>query len=251
MSFNKVVGTYEYIGNDEPNTLGTDFPHGTIYSKVVDGGIQKYRFFNGSFVLVEESYTSSNRAKEYTIPVFDVTAVSAFTNQPEADDIQILSSSTEDVGKVTIWYLEHGTEDLKYATKDLDGTTAVDMIGDDLGDTLLAVFMGDHTGNPEHITPAIGTITIREKSGEQTITTIEAGKINVGMGIFEIGNKDILINNITGKIWYAVDKNWDGFVGRKYLTGYAASDENISEESGTLTIQSDTDGAETQIDVWK
>lgn len=194
-----------------------------------------------------------NRTTKYTIPVIDVLSTSGFTNQPADDDVQVISSSASDTGLITIWYEEQTTGILKSATKNLNGTTAVDMIGSNTGGNVVGVFLGDIYGNPKFITPAAGTITVREKSGQQTITTLSAGDINTGRAIFKLPHKDIMLVNFTGNSWYAVDYNYDDEVGRKYMTGLMARDEHISEKEndGLLTVHSDTDGSTIEITVWE
>lgn len=98
-------------------------------------------------------------------------AGSAFGNQPANDTVTIVSSSASDTQTATIIGTTNGgvvvvTEDVV-----LTGTTPVDTVKTDWG-VILAVKLSS---------AAVGTVTIKEKSGGLTITTITAAASSKGV----------------------------------------------------------------------
>lgn len=89
-----------------------------------------------------------------------------FTNQPSNDGIEVLSSAAGDTTQtVTVWGTTTGTKTVVSEDVALNGTTAVATTKTDWG--LILALELDNT--------AAGTVTAREASGDQTITTIAAG----------------------------------------------------------------------------
>lgn len=93
----------------------------------------------------------------------------AFTNQPANDAIEILSSEAADITQTaTIWGTINGTQNIVkeiIALDGADGTTPVASTRTNWGLILAVELSATTTGN----------ITVREASGDATITTITAG----------------------------------------------------------------------------
>lgn len=97
----------------------------------------------------------------------------AFTNQPNNDGVEVLSSSTADVGiTVTLYGNKHGALTTEYIDAiTLNGTNAVSSTYTDWS----AIHGVRLSG------ACAGTITIREASGNLAITTIAAGSLTSGI----------------------------------------------------------------------
>ena len=180
----------------------------------------------------------------YIIPMMDLLAWSGFTNQPTNDGVEIVSDSASDVGKITIFGTTNTGGAFAYETVTLTGVTAVATTKVDWGN-IYGIFLGDIYG--QNISPAVGTITLREASADQTITTIVATKISKGMVAFDLTGKSIILNVHSGNVWKrqaGVVTTANGF--KMNLTGG-----NIKEERVTsmLYLISDTTGATAQIEV--
>jgi len=102
---------------------------------------------------------------------FDQTGLSA-------DHLEVLSSSNLDIGKVLSIY---GVEDTKFTVKKIDvvlqGTTAVDVYFD----YPLATLNFDLVLGLELSAAAVGTITVREASGNATVGQIAAAATSAGV----------------------------------------------------------------------
>lgn len=184
------------------------------------------------------------RMSQYIIPMMDIGAWSGFTNQPANDRVEVVSNNAGDTGKCTIFGTTQGTGAFAYETITLNGVTAVATTKVDWGN-IYGIFLGDIEG--KNITPAVGTITIREASADQTITTLAANAISKGMVAFNLTNKDILINVHSGNVWKrtaGVVTTANGF--KMNLTGGNIKDERIAS---MLYLISDTTGATAQIEV--
>ena len=136
---------------------------------------------------------------DYIIPLFDITEWSGFTNQPDGDGVEVLSNSASDVGLLTIFGTNKTTGALGYETITLTGITAVSTVETDWDD-IMGVFLGDINGN--NISPAVGTITLREASGNLAITTLAATKISGGMIGFNLDGRNIRIRRVSGNLYY-------------------------------------------------
>jgi hypothetical protein len=141
---------------------------------------------------------TTQKTIKYIIPKFDVTDQAAFTNQPANDGVEIVSSSASDVGKCTIWGTTNGTTTMVSETVTLTGATPKATTKTDWG-TIYAVFLGDSDG--KNITPAVGTITVREASADQTICQIAVGKISKGSVIFALPTSTITLDTISGTLY--------------------------------------------------
>jgi len=177
----------------------------------------------------------------YIIPTFEVTQWSGFTNQPNNDDIQVVSDNVGDTGKITLWGVDSNDE-LVYHTITLNGTTAVDSVLAPKWKTLYGAFMGDAYGN--NVKAAVGTITIREKSGEQTIATIAATKISVGLVGFVLPGCNVSVYKVSGNLWINT---------KEVVTeanGYPADSKNELRVTDKVFLISDGSGATAKIIVW-
>lgn len=135
----------------------------------------------------------------YIIPLFDVNAWSGFTNQPDGDGVEIVSNSASDTGLITIFGTNKTTGALKYETVTLTGTTFVSTVELDWGN-VMGAFLGNIYG--QGITPAVGTITLREASANATITTIATTKISKGMPGFIMPGLNVRIILVSGNIYF-------------------------------------------------
>lgn len=181
---------------------------------------------------------------DYIIPMMDLLAWSGFTNQPTNDGVEVVSNSASDVGKCTIFGTTNTGGAFAYETITLNGTTPVATTKTDWGN-VYGIFLGDIEG--KNISPAVGTITVREASADQTITTLAANAISKGMVAFDLTGKQIILNVHSGNVWKrqaGVVTTANGF--KMNLTGG-----NIKEERVALMLYliSDTAGATAQIEV--
>lgn len=133
------------------------------------------------------------------MPTFEITAYSGFSNQPSGDAIEIVSNNAGDTGWITLWGSSNGKTDIVYEEIQLKGTTVVTTSKTDWGN-LYGAFLGKVDGS--NMKAAVGTITIREASADQTITTIATTKYSVGMIGFFIPHELIEIYKVSGNLWY-------------------------------------------------
>lgn len=193
---------------------------------------------------INAKLAGSSAKSSYIIPMLDLLAWSGFTNQPANDGVEIVSDSASDVGKCTIFGTTNTGGAFAYETVTLTGTDAIATTKVDWGN-IYGVFLGDIYG--QNISPAVGTITIREASADQTITTLVATKISKGLVVFDLTGKSIILNVHSGNVWKrcaGVVTVANGF--KLNLTGG-----NIKEEyiANMLYLISDTTGATAQIEV--
>ncbi len=190
-----------------------------------------------------------SRKSSYVIPMLDLLAWSGFTNQPTNDGVEVVSNSGSDVGKCTIFGTTNTGGAFAYETITLTGATPKATTKTDWGN-IYGVFLGDIYG--QNITPAVGTITVREASADQTITTLAAAAISKGMVVFDLSGKDIILNVHSGNVWKrcagavttTVVTTANGF--KMNLTGGNIKDEHIASY---IYLISDTSGATAQIEV--
>ncbi|MFW9968621.1 MAG: hypothetical protein ACFFDF_00375 [Candidatus Odinarchaeota archaeon] len=190
------------------------------------------------------SYLSKTQYKRINriIPIFEVTAYSGFTNQPANDDIEIVSDSASDTQLITVLYYDN-SDDLQQETTTLTGTSPVTIATTPKAKTVLGAFLGDDKGNIS--ARAVGTITIREASGDLTITTISAGELAVGVQRFYLEGQDVVIEAINGNAWYNPhDKVVSTTGAHIQMTGRMSHEINVTKY---LTFISDNVGATVQI----
>lgn len=171
------------------------------------------------------------------IPVFEITAIST-TNQPANDDIQIVSDSASDTQKITLQGLDYN-DVFQSVEVQLNGTSAVDSVIVPKWKTLYGAFLGDKYGIIS--SRAVGTITLKEKSGGLAIATIAAGKLSTGSFRFYLGGQSVAIENISGNTFFNPlgQASTTGASGQ--LTGRMAIETKIPE-SGTTYISFISDG---------
>jgi len=106
----------------------------------------------------------------------------AFANQPTNDGIEVVSDTVGDVRTVTLYGTTYGTNVVVAETVTLNGTSAVSAVKTDWGYLLGAIASGVH---------ATATITIREASGNATITTITGAAVSSsGVTAVAAGSRD-------------------------------------------------------------
>jgi hypothetical protein len=202
--------------------------------------------YGGAALSASNPFPTKGRFRQsaYVIPAFDLLAWSGFTNQPANDGVEVVSNSASDIGKCTIFGTTHGTGAFAHETITLNGTNAVSTSKTDWGN-IYGVFLGDVDG--QNVTPAVGTITVREASGDQAITTIAATKISKGMIALDFGGKDVIYRFLTasGNVWKRVNGVVSATNGFQYI-GQEMREEYIP---GHLYLISDTTGATCSIDV--
>lgn len=247
------VGTTLYVGTVQAKTgvirLYTDAEKTTVaasknncvitywYPAPMKGTVQS----DGTFV-PDMQVTGSIAG--YVIPMMDITAWSGFTNQPANDGVEVVSNNAGDTGKCTIFGTTHVGGAFAYETITLNGVTAVATTKVDWGN-VYGIFLGDIEG--KNITPAVGTITVREASADQTITTLAANAISKGMTAFNLTGKNIILNVHSGNVWKrcaGVVTAANGF--KMNLTGGNIKEERIAS---MIYLISDTTGATAQIEV--
>lgn len=195
----------------------------------------------------------------YAIPVFQVGGA-AFTNQPANDGVEVVSNNAGDTGKMTIWGTTHTTGALTYETITLNGTSVVSTTKTDWGN-IYGVFLGDIYG--KNTTVAVGTITVREASGDATITTVAAGKRSIGTQIFQIDGNNVTFHNISGnsylngRVFPTTNNSFQFTAGMsmdvrtlgKVPNGFDTTNPNGTVEY--LYVLGDTTGSTAQIQIWE
>lgn len=174
------------------------------------------------------------------IPATLITNWSGFSNQPDGDGLEILSNSADDKGLCTIWGTNKLTGAFQCETVTLNGTGEVKttMVQ---WDDIVAVFLGDQFGG--NITAAVGTITIREASANQAVTTITAGEIHAGMLVIDARGHNVEIDNASGKIYWntlslasATNGYYDvGTASNRFKVGVKDYLSIISDDTGCTT----------------
>ncbi len=131
--------------------------------------------FQGGFqwVGINETGTSPASGEPYeTILATAANSGGNFGNQPANDAVEVVSSSASDTTRtVTIYGTTNGSDTTVAETVTLNGTTAVATTKTDWG-IVLGVELSGVT---------VGTITIREASGDATITTIAPTSVSAGV----------------------------------------------------------------------
>ena len=180
----------------------------------------------------------------YVIPLFQVGGA-AFTNMPANDGVEIISNSASDVNKITIFGSTYGTGALAFETVTMLGATQKATIKIDW-DNILGVFLGDIYG--KNSTVAVGTITVREASGNATIITLAAGVRSAGSQILLLPGRDVLIHNKTGNTWKNANNSliYPTTNNAFKLEAGDVKDEAIREY---LYLLGDTSGSTVQIEV--
>lgn len=182
---------------------------------------------------------------KHAIPSMQITAYSGFTNQPANDSIEVLSSDAGDTQQITLFGYNNADE-LKYHTVTLNGTSAVtSTLTTNNWKTIIGAFLGDIYGQNSEV--ATGTITIREASGDQAITTITAGDRSTGNVFFLLTGRDVTVHNKSGSTYLNTNE-------------LATTDNAVEMVAGMtldilpenyLYLAGDISGSEAQVIVWK
>lgn len=182
--------------------------------------------------------------QKYIIPLFQVGGA-AFTNMPDGDAVEILSNSASDVNKITVFGTNKTTGLLKYETITMTGTNAVTTVETDWGN-VYGLFLGDIYG--KNSTVAVGTITVREASGNAEITTFSAGVRSRGSQIFLLNGLDVIEHYISGNTWKNANNTgvYPTVSNSFKFTAGMAKDEAIREY---LYLLGDSSGSTVQIEV--
>ena len=180
------------------------------------------------------------------IPAITITNWAGFANQPDGNGLEIISNSASDTGLCTIWGTNKLTGKLEAETVTLTGVTAVNtaMLQ---WDDVIAVFLGDQSGG--NIKAAVGTITVREASANQTVITLTANAIHAGMLIIDARGHNVEIDNASGKIYWStlsVASATNGY----YDVGTASNRFKVGVKE-YLSIISDGTGCTTSVVVYE
>ena len=174
------------------------------------------------------------------LPVMTVTNWSGFGHQPANDGVEIVSSSASDVCKCTIWGTTYGSNLVVSETVTLTGTDAVSLTKTNWGN-IIGVMLADKNGR--YMTAAVGTITIREASGNAAITTITAGHYHSGMLILEIPGEEFDCSIFSGNLY------WNPLAIATATNGIRVTSSNVvsSKTQNRVSFISDNTGASIQI----
>ena len=183
-----------------------------------------------------------NKQISHIIPLLTVTNWSAFTNQPDGDSVDVISDSASDVGFVTIWGTDKTTGLIKKETVNANGTSAVTTSETNWGN-IYSVWMGDENG--KNNTAAVGTVTIRESSADQTITTITAGNYHSGMILFQRNGSDFELETYYGNLYLSTTNKIATATTGQLNQGHCVVDLRL--KTNPVSIISDDTGAYFQL----
>ena len=110
---------------------------------------------------------------------------------------------------------------------------------------MYGAFLGDSKGNVSK--RAVGTITIKEKSGGATITTITAGKLSTGMLFFDVTGRDIVLENISGNTWFNTKGTASTTGASGQIIGRMSVELLVLPEYQYISLISDSSGSTAQI----
>jgi hypothetical protein len=176
------------------------------------------------------------------IPIFEITAISE-NNQPANDDIELVSDNAGDKQQITLLYRDN-SDNLQQVTTTMNGTTQVVVTSNPKPKVFLGAFLGDSKGNISK--RAVGTITIREASGDQPIATIATGKLSTGLQSFNLSGEDVVVENISGNTWFNPNDSADAAGASGQLAGRMNMELTVPSENG-LSLISDSSGSTAQI----
>jgi hypothetical protein len=188
------------------------------------------------------------KEQDYCIPLFQIGG-SALANMPANDGVEVISDSASDVNMLTIIGTKYGTNVLMYETVTMLGTSQAATV-ETAWNNVYGFFLGDIYGR--FSTVAVGTITVREASGNATIGTITAGNRSRASVGFMLAGKNILFHNISGNTWVNANNKLiypttnNSF---KYTAGMA--EDMKVPGNGFIYLIGDTSGSTAQIKVLK
>lgn len=127
----------------------------------------------GRWIRVNATGTTGGGTSGRAYETIETTGVGlAFTNQPSNDGVEVVSANAADTTQtLTIYGTTTATDTVVVETITLNGTTQVSTVKVDWG-----VILG-----AELSAATVGNVTIREASGNATITTITAGQTSIGV----------------------------------------------------------------------
>jgi hypothetical protein len=171
---------------------------------------------------------------------------------PANDGVEVVSDSASDVNLITVFGTKYGTNVLMAETIKMDGTNAVSLV-ETAWNNVYGFFLGDKQG--KFSTVAVGTITVREASGNAAIGTITAGNRSRGSVGFKVSGKSLTFHNVSGNTWVNANNQLifpttnNAF---KYTAGMA-EDMKISANvyNGFIWLLGDSSGSTAQIKVYK
>lgn len=134
---------------------------------------------------VQQTY----KEQDYVIPLFQIGT--ALSNMPANDGVEVISDSASDTGvPLTILGTKYGTNVLMTETVTLNGVTQV-ATTETAWNNVYGFWLGDVYGKNSVV--AVGTITVREASGNAAIGTITAGNRSKGTIAFKLSGREILL----------------------------------------------------------
>lgn len=181
----------------------------------------------------------------YIIPLFQALAWSGFSNQPDGDKVTVVSDNAADTGKITIFGTNKTTGEFQYETVTLKGATPVDTTLDSFDD-VVGAFLGDIYG--KNTAAAVGTITLKKKTGGNAITTIAAGNLSTGLVGFSLQGQDVTVIQASGNLFLC--DNGIATEDNGYPFG-SAEKFNFVPVGSLFTLISDDEGATSKIVIWK
>lgn len=169
-----------------------------------------------------------------------------FTNQPANDGVEMVSGNAGDTTQtVTIYYTRTGQGDTVFSeTKTLNGTTQVTFTDTDVASILAG----------EKSAATLGTVTVREASGNATVftlaaATLSAGKISVTAGQEKAYNAapTIVAGGASTKIvgLLGTDENGAALLDSKALNGTTPVTMNDTFKTVTYLLMGDVAAATT------
>jgi hypothetical protein len=188
------------------------------------------------------------KEQDYIIPLFQVGGA-ALANMPANDGVEIISDSASDVNLITVFGTKYGSNALITETIKMTGTDAVSLV-ETAWANVYGFFLGDVYGKQSSV--AVGTITVREASGNAAIGTIAAASRSRGSLAFRLSGKNIVFHNISGNTWVNANNRLiypttgNSF---KYTAGMA--DDIRVNGDGYIYLLGDTTGSTAQINVCK
>lgn len=150
-------------------------------SGATDNALVRYDGATGK-LLQDGILTSADINGDLAGPTDKTTTTGAglgFTNQPNNDGVEIISNNAGDTQTATIIGTTTGTDTVVVEDIVLQGLTETPTVKTDWG-VILAVKLSS---------AAVGTVTIREASGNATITTITAGNSSKGVETVAAANQ--------------------------------------------------------------
>lgn len=183
---------------------------------------------------------------DYIVPLFDIKAWSGFGNQPDGDKVTVVSDSASDTGKCTIFGTNKTTGAFQYETVTLTGKTPVDTTLDSFDD-VMGIFLGDIYG--KNTKAAVGTITVKEKTGGATITTIATTKMGIGLiAFYGLQGRDVMVVDVSGNLF--LYDNGVATTANSYPFG-SAEKFSFTPAGNYFSLISDSSAATAKIVVWK